>query len=61
MEIKKSYYFNSYGLLPKFLLLIVFCFLAVCCDRKQSKQVFAQNSGKLLLSTSFTKRFHNFY
>ncbi|MCD9184859.1 MAG: ComEA family DNA-binding protein [Pyrinomonadaceae bacterium] len=29
------------------MLLIVFCFLAVCCDGKQSKQVFAQNSGKL--------------
>lgn len=47
MKIEKSHYFNSYKLLLKFLLLIVFCFLAVCCDRKQSKQVFAQNSGKL--------------
>lgn len=47
MKIEKSYYCNSYKFLLKFLLLIVFCFLAVCCDRKQSKQVFAQNGGKL--------------
>lgn len=47
MKIEKLHYFNSYKFLPKFLLLIVFCILVVCCEGKQSKQVFAQNSGKL--------------
>jgi len=47
MKTSKSQYFNIYKIRLKFLLLIVFCFLAVCCDRKQSKQVFAQNSGNL--------------
>lgn len=48
MKIKNSNYFNTYVFLLKFLLLFVLCFLVVCCDGKQSQQVFAQNSGKLL-------------
>lgn len=47
MKTEKLNYYNIYTVLLKFLLLIIFCFIAVCCKGKQSKQSFTQNGGKL--------------
>ncbi len=39
MSFNKPYYFNSYKIFIKLLLLLIFAFVAICCGQKQSKQV----------------------
>ncbi len=39
MNFSKSHYFNIYGLSIKLLALLVFCFLFVSCNKKETQQI----------------------
>ena len=47
MKIGKPHYFNKYIFLPKFFLLVIFYFLLICCESKQTQKVLTPESGKL--------------
>lgn len=48
MRIAKLKYFNIYVIYVKFLPLIFSTILFICCEKKQSQQVFTQNGGKII-------------
>jgi competence ComEA-like helix-hairpin-helix protein len=47
MKTGKPHYFNKYAVLSKFLLLVICCFLLICCESKQTQKVLTAKSGKL--------------
>ena len=48
MRFFKPHYFNSYGLLIKLLALLLFCFLFVSCNKKETQQILtAENKAEV--------------
>ena len=52
MKTESLYYYNTYTIVPQFLVLIIICFSLSACVRSHTKPVFSANGGKLSVETA---------
>ncbi len=52
MRFSKSYYFNIYRLIIKLLALLLFCFLFVSCNKKETQQILTTENKEKVAETA---------